>query len=106
MSVGISVFILAFVLFASLALGLATAWGVYALTKRRWVWLLAPIFAILWLGIGTTPVLLTWTTTASTAPVAAPPAPMVQSGGTVDSGATTPDGAQFMESATESRDDE
>jgi hypothetical protein len=46
------VLILAFAVFASIALGAATAWGLYAYTRLRWIWLLTPAFAVLWLILG------------------------------------------------------
>lgn len=73
MSMGFGVFLLAFVFFASVALGTATAWGLYALTRRRWVWLLTPVFAIFWLLLGAGPFLLVaWAPVARPAPVVAP----------------------------------
>jgi hypothetical protein len=72
------VFILAFAFFASVALGAATAWGLYAYTHRRWVWLLTPLFAIVWFLLGTTPfLLLAWETTRTPAPLIAPAPPAV-----------------------------
>lgn len=58
MAMGFGVLILAFVFFASVVLGAATAWGLYAATRRRWVWLLTPVFALLWLLLGAGPFLL------------------------------------------------
>src|SRR5688572_8309430 len=73
MNMTFGVFILAFVFFASVALGAATAWGLYAWTRRRWVWLLTPVFAILWFLLGTGPFLLvTRAAVSRPAPVIAP----------------------------------
>jgi len=69
--------ILAFVFFASVALGAATAWGLFTWTRRRWVWLLTPLFAFLWFLLGTGPFLLvTYQSVARPAPVIAPNSPM------------------------------
>jgi hypothetical protein len=43
------VLFLAFILFASLALGAATAWLVVWKSKKPILWILAPLFAFLWL---------------------------------------------------------
>ena len=73
MAMNFGVLILAFVFFASVALGAATAWGLYAYSRRRWVWLLTPVFAVLWLLLGTVPFLfLSYDRVARPAPVIAP----------------------------------
>jgi len=43
---------------ASLALGTGTAWLVVRKTKRPALWVLAPVFAVLWLMVGALPVAL------------------------------------------------
>ena len=70
----LSLLVLAFVLFASVALGVATAWALYRWTRRRWAWLLTPLFLLLWLLLGAAPFLFTWRSMAVPAP--APPAPI------------------------------
>ena len=64
-----SFLILPIVLLASLALAAASCWGIYALTKQRWVWLLSPVFLVFWLAVGVVPLsLIAWSVTATPAP--------------------------------------
>lgn len=75
MATSFSVLLLAFVLFASIALGVATAWGIFAWTRRRWVWVLTPVFAIFWFLVGTTPFILLAMPSRTVVVPAPPPAP-------------------------------
>lgn len=68
-----SFLILPILLLASLALATASCWGIYALTKQRWVWLLMPVFLVFWLAVGVVPLSLVAYTSSGTAAPAPPP---------------------------------
>lgn len=91
MVMSFGVLILAFVFFASVALGAATAWGIYALSRKRWGWLLTPVFAFFWLLLGTLPFTLLWSDARVQTPIVAPAPP-------VNSEPTEPEEEQVTES--------
>ena len=51
----LGVLAVAVMLMAPVALGIATAWGLYYWTKKRWTWALAPVFVLAWMTCVTAP---------------------------------------------------
>ena len=49
---------IALALLASITLGVGTAWLVVRWSKKPMLWLLTPVFALVWLAVGVTPLAL------------------------------------------------